>query len=123
MSNISFSFRGNNPIREAMHSAFLFHAIQAGLDMAIVNAGMLDVYQEIPADLLERVEDVLFNRSPYATEKLLDFAESYRTERQQNTGRELEWRQGSVDMRLQHVLIKGISDFIIEDTEEVRGSF
>ena len=100
VSNISFSFRGNNPIREAMYSAFLFHAIQAGLDMAIVNAGMLDVYQEIPTDLLERVEDVLFNRSPDATEKLLDFAESYRTERQQNTGRELEWRQGSVDMRL-----------------------
>ena len=123
VSNISFSFRGNNPIREAMHSAFLFHAIQAGLDMAIVNAGMLDVYQEIPADLLERVEDVLFNRSPDATEKLLDFAESYRTERQQNTGRELEWRQGSVDMRLQHALIKGISDFIIEDTEEARGSY
>ena len=105
MSNISFSFRGNNPIREAMHSAFLFHAIQAGLDMAIVNAGMLDVYQEIPPDLLERVEDVLFNRSPEATEKLLDFAESYRAERQQNTGRDLEWRQGSVDMRLQHALI------------------
>ena len=123
VSNISFSFRGNNPIREAMHSAFLFHAIQAGLDMAIVNAGMLDVYQEIPEDLLERVEDVLFNRSPDATEKLLDFAESYRTERQQNTGRELEWRQGSVDMRLQHALIKGISDFIIEDTEEARGSY
>ncbi len=100
VSNISFSFRGNNPIREAMHSAFLFHAIQAGLDMAIVNAGMLDVYQEIPADLLEQVEDVLFNRSPDATEKLLDFAESYRAELQQNTGRELEWRQGSVDMRL-----------------------
>ena len=85
MSNISFSFRGKNPIREAMHSAFLFRAIQAGLDMAIVNAGMLDVYQEIPADLLERVEDVLFNRSPDATEKLLDFAESYRIERQKNT--------------------------------------
>ncbi len=91
--------------------------------MAIVNAGMLDVYQEIPEDLLERVEDVLFNRSPDATEKLLDFAESYRAERQQNTGRELEWRQGSVDMRLQHALIKGISDFIIEDTEEARGSY
>ena len=89
MSNVSFSFRGNNPIREAMHSAFLFHAIQAGLDMAIVNAGMLDVYEEIPKDLLERVEDVLFNRSPDATEKLLDFAGSYHTERQQNTGRSL----------------------------------
>ena len=123
VSNISFSFRGNNPIREAMHSAFLFHAIQAGLDMAIVNAGMLDVYQEIPTVLLERVEDVLFNRSPDATEKLLDFAESYRAERQQNTGRELEWRQGSFDMRLHHALIKGISDFIIEDTEEARGSY
>jgi len=123
VSNISFSFRGNNPIREAMHSAFLYHAIQAGLDMAIVNAGMLDVYQEIPENLLERVEDVLFNRSPEATEKLLDFAESYRSERQQNTGRELEWRQGSVDMRLQHALIKGITEFIIEDTEEARRSF
>ena len=118
VSNISFSFRGNNPIREAMHSAFLFHAIQAGLDMAIVNARMLDVYRQIPADLLERVEGVLFNRSPEATEKLLDFAESYRAERHQNTGRELEWRQGNVDMRLQHALIKGISDYIIEDTEE-----
>ena len=123
LSNISFSFRGNNPVREAMHSAFLYHAIQAGLDMAIVNAGMLEVYEEIEPQLLEKVEDVLLNRRPDATERLVDFAEALKSSgdgsvREQKA--EQAWRSGTVEERLQHALIKGIVDYIDEDTEEAR---
>jgi 5-methyltetrahydrofolate--homocysteine methyltransferase len=119
VSNVSFSFRGNNPVREAMHSAFLYHAIAAGLDMAIVNAGMLSVYAEIPPDLRERVEDVLLNRRPDATERLLAFAESYRTEGKAKT-RDLSWRQASVHDRLVHALVQGITEFVEADVEEAR---
>jgi len=121
LSNISFSFRGNNPVREAMHSAFLFHAIRAGLDMGIVNAGMLEVYEEIPRDLLERVEDVLLNRRSDATERLVEFAETIRNKgRVESAAEEQLWRQGSVHARLKHALIKGIVDHIEADAEEAR---
>ncbi|MEI6714620.1 MAG: methionine synthase [Verrucomicrobiota bacterium] len=119
VSNISFSFRGNNKVREAMHSAFLFHAIKAGMDMGIVNAGMLEVYEEIPKDLLEKVEDVLLNRRPDATEILVEYAEQFKG---QGGGKKIEadlsWRESSVEKRLEHALLKGITDFIIPDTEE-----
>jgi 5-methyltetrahydrofolate--homocysteine methyltransferase len=126
LSNISFSFRGNNPVREAMHSAFLYHAIKAGLDMAIVNAGMLEVYEEIDPELLEKVEDVLLNRRPDATERLVDFAEALKAAEASGDGNAKEqkteqaWRSGTVEERLQHALIKGIVDYIDEDTEEAR---
>ncbi|MCZ6468813.1 MAG: methionine synthase [Candidatus Dadabacteria bacterium] len=120
ISNISFSFRGNNILREAMHSAFLYHAIKAGLDMAIVNAGMLEVYENIDKELLEKVEDVLFNRNPEATETLIDYAEQIRgTEKTKEKDKE-KWREGTVDERLSHALVKGIVDYIDEDTEEAR---
>ncbi|ADY53950.1 methionine synthase (B12-dependent) [Pseudopedobacter saltans DSM 12145] len=119
VSNISFSFRGNNPVREAMHSAFLFHAIKAGLDMGIVNAGMLEVYEEIEPELLIKVEDVLLNRRPDATEILVDFAETVK-----NKGKVIvkdeEWRKGTVEERLSHALVKGIVAHIDEDVEEAR---
>ena len=122
LSNISFSFRGNNPVREAMHSAFLYHAIQAGLDMAIVNAGMLEVYEEIKPELLTMVEDVLLNRRPDATERLVDYAEGLKAvggdPKEQKA--EQAWRSGTVEERLQHALIKGIVDYIDGDTEEAR---
>jgi 5-methyltetrahydrofolate--homocysteine methyltransferase len=111
LSNISFSFRGNNPVREAMHSCFLYHAIQAGLDMAIVNAGQLAVYEEIPKELKERVEDVLLNRRVDATERLLEFAETVKTG-EKSTVKDEAWRRGSVDERLMHALLKGITDHI-----------
>ena len=124
LSNISFSFRGNNPVREAMHSAFLYHAIRAGLDMAIVNAGMLEVYEEIGPELLEKVEDVLLNRRPDATERLVDFAEALKAasagQAEEPQKAEQAWRSGTVEERLQHALIKGIVDFIDGDTEEAR---
>ncbi len=122
ISNISFSFRGNNAVREAMHSAFLYHAVQAGLDMGIVNAGMLGVYEEIPKDLLELVEDVLLNRRPEATERLVKFAE---TVKQQDKAEVVEdaWRKGTVEERLSHALVKGIVDFIEQDTEEARQKY
>ena len=121
VSNISFSFRGNNPVREAMHSAFLYHAIQAGLDMGIVNAGMLEVYEEIEPSLLEKVEDVLLNRNPEATEALIDFATSIKnTDKKVESKTAAEWRNGTVEARLSHALIKGIVEFIEEDTEEAR---
>ena len=121
VSNISFSFRGNNPVREAMHSAFLYHSIRAGLDMGIVNAGMLEVYQEIPRDLLGLVEDVLLNRRPEATERLVQFAETIRhKDRVAVAGEEEAWRQGTVAERLKHALIKGIVDHIDVDVEEAR---
>ena len=119
LSNISFSFRGNNAVREAMHSAFLFHAIQAGLDMAIVNAGQLAVYEEIEPELKTRVEDVLLNRRDDATERLVDFAESVKATEKTPLEKEA-WRHASVEERLSHALVKGIVDFIDADTEEAR---
>jgi 5-methyltetrahydrofolate--homocysteine methyltransferase len=119
ISNLSFSFRGNDVVREAMHSSFLYHAIRAGLDMGIVNAGQLAVYEDIPADLLERVEDVIFDRRPDATDRLVEFAETVRGE---GTRRELDlsWREAPVEERLAHALVHGIVDFIEDDTEEAR---
>src|SRR5258708_2472805 len=122
VSNISFSFRGNNKVREAMHTAFLYHAIAAGLDMGIVNAGMLGVYEEIPADLLERVEDVLLNRRPDATDRLLEFAESVK-QTEKTAAIADEWRGGTVEERLTHSLVKGIADFVEADVEEARLKF
>lgn len=122
LSNISFSFRGNHAVREAMHACFLYHAIQAGLDMAIVNAGQLAVYEEIPADLKERVEDVLLNRRPDATERLLEFAETVKAGGKAVVKDE-EWRKGTVDERLLHALLRGITDFIDVDTEEARQKY
>jgi len=123
VSNISFSFRGNNPIREAMHSAFLYHAIQAGLDMAIVNAGMLDVYEEIPKDLLELVEDVLLNRRKDSTERLIDFAESYKKEGTRKIIKDTKWREGTAEERIIHALVRGVTEHIVADTEEIRTKF
>ncbi len=120
VSNISFSFRGNNTVREAMHSAFLFHAIKAGLDMGIVNAGMIEVYEEIPKELLERVEAVLLNKSSDATEKLLEFAETVKDQKKVVKVNNLEWRKKSVEDRLQHALINGWIEYIDEDAEEAR---
>lgn len=119
VSNISFSFRGNNPIREAIHSVFLFHAIKAGMDMGIVNAGQLTVYQEIPPDLLERIEDVVLNRREDATDRVLEIADSVAgsTKSEKKT---LEWRQNSVHERLKHALVTGVTQHIEEDTEEAR---
>ncbi|BDD03146.1 5-methyltetrahydrofolate--homocysteine methyltransferase [Aureibacter tunicatorum] len=122
VSNISFSFRGNNVVREAMHSAFLFHAIKAGLDMGIVNAGMIEVYEEIPKDLLEHVEDVLLNRREDATERLVDFAEKVKGEGGKKKVVDNSWRELPVRERLSHALVKGIVEFIEEDTEEARQS-
>jgi 5-methyltetrahydrofolate--homocysteine methyltransferase len=119
VSNISFSFRGNNAVREAMHSAFLYHAIRAGMDMGIVNAGQLAVYEEIPRDLLELVEDVLLNRRPDATERLLGFADSVK-QRERGQQGEDAWRQASVEERLKHALVKGVVDHIEADSEEAR---
>ncbi len=125
VSNISFSFRGNNDVREAMHSAFLYHAIRAGLDMGIVNAGMLEVYEEIPKDLLELVEDVLLNRRPDATERLVTFGETGEAEgrRPRSRRRPQEWRKLPVEERLTHALVKGIDAFVAEDTEEARQKY
>ena len=122
LSNISFSFRGNNVVREAMHSAFLYHAIKAGLDMAIVNAGQLGVYEEIPKDLLELVEDVLLNRRPDATERLITFAETVKQTGKTQVQNDA-WRQGTVEERLTHSLVKGIVEFIDDDTEEARQKY
>jgi 5-methyltetrahydrofolate--homocysteine methyltransferase len=122
VSNLSFSFRGNNVVREAMHTAFLYHAIQAGMDMGIVNAGQLGIYEEIPKDLLELVEDVILNRRPEATERLLAFADSVK----QTGKREVEedaWRKGTVEERLSHALVKGIVEHIDADTEEARQKY
>lgn len=119
VSNISFSFRGNNPVREAMHSAFLYHAVKAGMDMGIVNAGMLEVYEEIEPELLVKVEDVLLNRRPDATEILIEYAETVK-----NKGKVIvkdeEWRKGTVEERLSHSLVKGIIDYLDGDVEEAR---
>jgi 5-methyltetrahydrofolate--homocysteine methyltransferase len=126
ISNISFSYRGNNVVREAMHSAFLFHSIEAGLDMGIVNAGMLEVYEEVPKDLLELVEDVLLNRRPDATERLVDYGEKLKDDGASNKEVKVEeaaWRKDPVEKRLAHSLVKGIDTFIVEDTEEARQNF
>ena len=119
VSNVSFSFRGNNSVREAMHSAFLYHAINHGMDMGIVNPAMLEVYDEIPKDLLERVEDVLLDRRDDATERLLTFAETFQG-KVKDKEEDAAWRSEPVEKRLEHALVKGIIDHIIEDTEEAR---
>ena len=127
VSNVSFGFRGNNPVREAMHSAFLFHAIRAGMDMGIVNAGMLEVYEEIEPELKELVEDVLLNRRPDATERLVTFGEKLKSASAGTTASdkkvEEEWRKGTVEERLSHSLVKGIDAFIETDTEEARAKY
>jgi 5-methyltetrahydrofolate--homocysteine methyltransferase len=119
LSNMSFSFRGNNGVREAMHSVFLFHAIKAGLDMAIVNAGQIGIYAEIPQDLRDRIEDVLFDRRDDATDRLLAVADEVQGGGTRKA-EDLTWREGSVTERLIHALVNGINDFIIDDTEEAR---
>lgn len=120
LSNVSFSFRGNNPVREAMHSAFLYHGIQAGMDMAIVNAGQLGIYDDIPKELLGYVEDVLLNRRDDATDRLVEFADTVKGGAAKEKKVDLEWRKGDVQERLTHALVKGIAEFIEEDTEEAR---
>ena len=122
LSNVSFSFRGNNPVREAMHSVFLYHAIKAGLTMAIVNAGQLAIYEEIPEELREHVEDVILNRRDDATERLLDIADRYKGDGSSHVEKkeDLAWREWSVNKRLEHALVKGIDEHIIEDTEQAR---
>ena len=122
VSNVSFSFRGNEPVREAIHTAFLYHAIQAGMTMGIVNAGQIGVYEEIPKELLERVEDVLLNRRPDATERLVAFAESFKGQGRSVT-EDLSWRNAPVRERLAHALVKGIDTYVVEDTEEARLQF
>jgi 5-methyltetrahydrofolate--homocysteine methyltransferase len=119
VSNVSFSFRGNDPVREAMHAAFLYHAIRHGMDMGIVNPTMLEVYDDIPKDLLQRVEDVLFDRTEDATEQLLAFAETVKASGKKEIINEA-WREFPVENRIEHALVKGIIDFVIEDTEEAR---
>jgi 5-methyltetrahydrofolate--homocysteine methyltransferase len=119
VSNVSFAFRGNDPVREAIHAVFLYHAIEAGMDMGIVNAGQLPIYTDIPPDLLERVEDVVLNRRPDATDRLLEVADSVRGQAAGQTAN-LEWRKAPVAERLAHALVEGIADYIVEDTEEAR---
>ena len=126
VSNVSFSFRGNNPVREAIHTVFLYHAIRAGMDMAILNAGMLGVYEEIPKDLLERVEDVILNRRPDATERLVTLADQLKASHggasKIESKEDLAWREAPVEARLSHALVKGIDAFIEQDTEEARAN-
>ena len=120
VSNLSFSFRGNNAVREAMHAAFLYYATRAGMDMGIVNAGMLEVYENIPKELLQRIEDVLFNRHPEATEALVALAETYKNTSGRVLGEDLAWRNATVQERITHALVRGIDKFVEEDTEEAR---
>ena len=120
VSNVSFSFRGNNVVREAINSAFLFHAIKNGMNLGIVNPTMLEVYDEVPKDLLQHVEDVLFDRSDDATERLLDFAETVKGTKKQDETKVLEWRANSLQERITYSLVKGIDTFIVEDVEEAR---
>ncbi len=122
ISNVSFAFRGNEPVREAMHAAFLYHAIRAGLNMGIVNAAQLAIYEDIDPELLQRVEDVLLNRREHATERLVGFAETIRDGGEKNETKTAEWRNAPVAERLKYALVKGIVDFIDEDTEEARQS-
>ncbi|MBL8543568.1 MAG: methionine synthase [Hyphomonadaceae bacterium] len=120
VSNVSFSFRGNEPVREAMHAVFLYHAIRAGMDMGIVNAGSLTLYDDVEPDLRERVEDVLLNRRADATERLLEFAETVKGGKRKDTVKDLSWRDKPVKERLAHALVHGINEFIVADTEEAR---
>ena len=122
LSNVSFSFRGNEPVRRAMHSVFLYHAIPAGMDMGIVNAGQLDIYDEIDPKLRERVEDVILNRREDSTERLLEIAEEYRGQKGKTVEKDMSWREKPVRERLKHALVHGITEFIVEDTEEARQS-
>lgn len=123
LSNISFSFRGNNKVREAMHAAFLYYAIRAGLDMAIVNAGQLEVYEEIPSTLRELVEDVLLNRRTDATERLVDYADELEDDQSEEAQKTEGWREGTVEERIKHALVKGIVDYIVDDAEEARQKY
>ena len=123
VSNISFSFRGNNTVREAMHAAFLYHAIQAGMDMGIVNPTQLEVYDEIDKELLERVEDVLFDRRDDATDRMMEFAETIKSDGGKAEAKKDEWREGTVEERLKHALVKGIISHVEEDTEEARQKY
>ncbi len=122
VSNVSFSFRGNNVVREAIHSVFLYHAIRAGMDLGIVNAGQLAIYEELPTDLRDAVEDVVLNRRDDATERLLDIAEAFKAQGAagKDRARDLAWRDWPVEKRLEHALVKGIDEFVIDDTEEAR---
>ncbi|MCL4715695.1 MAG: methionine synthase [Hyphomonadaceae bacterium] len=120
VSNVSFSFRGNEPVREAMHAVFLYHAIRAGMDMGIVNAGSLTLYDEVEPELRERVEDVLLNRRDDATERLLEFAETVKGGKKKDAARDLSWREKPVKERLAHALVHGINEFIVEDAEQAR---
>ena len=122
VSNVSFSFRGNDPVREAIHTVFLYHAIRAGMTMGIVNAGQLGVYDQIPAELLERVEDVVLNRRPDATERMVQFAETVKGSAKTQT-EDLSWRNGTVGERLTHALVRGITTFVVADAEEARQQF
>jgi 5-methyltetrahydrofolate--homocysteine methyltransferase len=122
VSNLSFSFRGNDPVREAIHTAFLYHAVAAGMDMGIVNAGQLGLYADIPKDLLEHVEDILFDRRPDATERMVEFAATVKGEGKKREV-DLSWREADVQSRLSHALVHGIVDFIDEDTEEARQQY
>lgn len=122
VSNISFSFRGNDRVREAIHSAFLYHAIRSGLDMGIVNAGQLEVYEEIPSELRTRVEDVLLDRRADATDRLLEYAETVRPGARRSAGEDLAWRSQAISERMKYALLKGIDKYIVEDTEEARRS-
>jgi 5-methyltetrahydrofolate--homocysteine methyltransferase len=123
VSNVSFSFRGNEPVREAMHSVFLYHAIRAGMTMGIVNAGQLAIYEQIEPELRERVEDVILNRRADATERLLEIAQRYKGEAGTKRAEDLAWRNWPVAKRLEHALVRGIDEFVIEDTEEARSQF
>ena len=124
VSNLSFSFRGNDTVREAMHAVFLYHAIRAGMDMGIVNAGQLAVYDQIDPDLREACEDVVLNRQPKsggtATENLLDLADRFKGGKREERVRDLAWREWPIDKRLEHALVNGITEFIDADTEEAR---
>ncbi len=120
VSNVSFSFRGNDPVREAIHTVFLYHAIQNGMTMGIVNAGMLGVYDDLEPELRAKVEDVVLNKNPGAGEALVDFAQTVKEGKAKDSGPDLSWREQSVEKRLEHALIKGITDFVVADTEEVR---
>ena len=120
VSNFSFSFRGNNAVREAMHAVFLYHAIRAGLDMAIVNAGALPVYEQIPADLLKRIEDVLFNRRSDATDRLLEVAQDFSGTKRAERVQDLSWRGLSLNERVTHALVNGIDEYVVDDVEEIR---
>ena len=122
VSNVSFSFRGNNVVREAIHSVFLYHAIRAGMDMGIVNAGQLAIYEDLPTDLRDAVEDAVLNRRDDATERLLEVAERYKDQVSGNKGKErdLAWRELPVEKRLEHALVNGIDEYVVDDTEEAR---